>query len=131
MLIGIGATIGKIAQITQDASCNQQITAITMKARIVNSDYATYQLKLLEDIIRGIAPSATLAIFDQNKISDLSMAIPPIREQNDIVDQLMLDIGHIEKLEIEVQSSITLLREYRSALINAAVTGKIDLREAL
>lgn len=128
MLIGIGATIGKIAQITQDASCNQQITAITMKARIVNSDYATYQLKLLEDIIRGIAPSATLAIFDQNKISDLSMAIPPIKEQNEIVDQLMLDIGHAEKLEIEVLSSISLLREYRSSLIHHAVTGKIDLR---
>jgi type I restriction enzyme S subunit len=131
MLIGIGATIGKIAQITQDASCNQQITAITMKARIVNSDYATYQLKLFEDIIRGIAPSATLAIFDQNKISDLSMAIPPIKEQNEIVGQLMLDIGRADKLEIEVLSSISLLREYRSSLINAAVTGKIDLREAL
>lgn len=131
MLIGIGATIGKIAQITQDASCNQQITAITMKAKRVNPDYATYQLKLLEDTIRGSAPSATLAIFDQSKISDLSIVLPPKKEQDDIVDQLTHDVGQNKELEVRIQSSITLLREYRSSLINAAVTGKIDLREAL
>lgn len=54
---------------------------------------------------------------------------PPAPEQHAIVQHLDSTLGMIDALGHKVEESITALREYRSALITAAVTGKIDVRE--
>lgn len=54
---------------------------------------------------------------------------PPVSEQNDIADYLDREAEHTSALVAKIQSSIDTLREYRTALISAAVTGKIDVRE--
>jgi type I restriction enzyme, S subunit len=131
MIVGIGATIGKVSSIKEDASCNQQITGVTFKNSFVNAQYITYQLKQLETTIREIAPSATLAIFDQNKVSDLWVTLPPIVEQQAIAEFLDRETAKIDALIAGVETAIKKLKEYRTALISAAVTGKIDLREAV
>ncbi len=128
MIVGIGATIGKVGAISSNASCNQQITGITFDKVLVDTSYITYQLKLLEKTIRALAPSATLAIFDQNEISDLLIAIPPFSEQQAIAAFLDRETGKIDSLVSKVETAIGKLKEYRSALISAAVTGKIDVR---
>lgn len=56
---------------------------------------------------------------------------PSTIEQKAIAAFLDRETSRIDALSSKVNDSITLLREYRSSLINAAVTGKIDLREAL
>jgi type I restriction enzyme S subunit len=128
MMVGIGATIGKIAQITMPASCNQQITIVTLKSSECNPDYYTYLLKTMENTIRGIAPSATLAIFDQGKIGSLSVLRPPLKEQVHIAEFLSDKINDLQLMMSKISNSITLLREYRASIIHHAVTGKIDLR---
>ena len=129
MIVGIGATIGKVSSIGSDASCNQQITGVTFKEGLAHSVFITYQMKQLEGTIRAIAPSATLAIFDQNKISGLWLAIPPLSEQQAIADYLDKETGKIDALIAKVEAAIDKLNEYRTAIISAAVTGKIDVRE--
>jgi type I restriction enzyme S subunit len=52
-----------------------------------------------------------------------------IDEQRQIADFLDRTISRIDALSIKTQSSIDLLKERRSALITAAITGQIDLRE--
>ena len=128
MMVGIGATIGKIAQITMPSSCNQQITVITLKESECCPDYYTYLLKIMETTIRGIAPSATLAIFDQGKIGNLSILQPPLHEQWHIAEYLSVQLSDLTHMISLIVSSLSLLREYRASLIHHAVTGKIDLR---
>ena len=130
MIVGIGATIGKVSSINENASCNQQITGVTFKKTEVDSNFITYQLKQLEITIRGIAPNATLAIFDQNRISDLDIVLPPLSEQEAIAAFLDRETEKIDALISKVETVIAKLKEYRTALISAAVTGKIDVREA-
>ncbi|MGH9390919.1 MAG: restriction endonuclease subunit S, partial [Vicinamibacteria bacterium] len=57
-------------------------------------------------------------------------ALPPQAEQAKIVMFLDLEVGRIDRLIVKVREAIERLREYRTALISAAVTGKLDLREA-
>lgn len=128
MMVGIGATIGKIAQIKIPSSCNQQITVVTLKRSECDPDYYTYLLKTMETTIRGIAPSATLAIFDQGKIGSLSVLKPPLFEQVQVAEFLSDKLSVLEHMMSTISGSIRLLREYRSSLIHHAVTGKIDLR---
>ncbi len=58
------------------------------------------------------------------------VAMPPRQGQDDIVAHLDRATAHIDTLITKTERSIELLHEHRTALITAAVTGKIDLREA-
>lgn len=61
---------------------------------------------------------------------EVQLAVPPVPEQRLIVDRVRGKAMQIESLAAKTQLSIDLLKERRSALIAAAVTGQIDLREA-
>jgi type I restriction enzyme S subunit len=58
----------------------------------------------------------------------LPVAIPPLIEQHAIVEYLDGATAKLDELVAEAESAMRLLGERRSALISAAVTGKIDVR---
>ena len=66
----------------------------------------------------------------QARIKKFWFALPPLKDQAIISDQVKEQTKRIDALTSKTQLSITLLKERRSALITAAVTGQIDLREA-
>jgi type I restriction enzyme S subunit len=55
-------------------------------------------------------------------------AFPPLEEQCAIAQSLNRETINIEALVSDAENAITLLQERRSALISAAVSGKIDVR---
>jgi type I restriction enzyme S subunit len=65
----------------------------------------------------------------QAKLKCFSIALPPRNEQVEIVKELALRCKHFDTLQAESERAIELLKERRTALISAAVTGKIDVRE--
>ncbi len=129
MVVTIGATIGKVGYLASPASSNQQITAISPNQNEVSGKFLAYQLKRLEPVLRGIAPSTTLPIMDQQELGSLPCALPGLDEQKRIVQHIDLQSQKIDRMIETIRNSIDLLREYRTALISAAVTGKIDVRE--
>ena len=67
----------------------------------------------------------------QSDIRELVIAFPPVSEQRAIAAFLDRETAKIDTLVAEAESAITLLQERRSALISAAVTGQIDVRNAV
>ena len=59
----------------------------------------------------------------------LYVSIPDIQEQNMIISSIERETSKLDNLTTEAQRAIDLLKERRTALISAAVTGKIDVRE--
>jgi type I restriction enzyme S subunit len=59
----------------------------------------------------------------------ISLPAPPEEEQHDIATFLDHETAGIDSLIEKVNKSIALVREYRMAIISAAVTGKIDIRK--
>ena len=59
----------------------------------------------------------------------MPVLLPSIQEQKNIVRILETQLGWVDQLAEKTQRSIDLLKERRAALITAAVTGQIDLRE--
>ncbi len=129
LIVTIGATLGKVGALAAEASCNQQITVIEFDETRVYPRFGTYQLKRMEGTLRAIAPSATLPILSQGDVADILMAIPPLPEQRAIADFLDRETAKIDSLVAKVEQAIERLQEYRTALITAAVTGKIDVRQ--
>ena len=64
--------------------------------------------------------------FDE--LGQLYMPYPSKVEQNEIVSFLESELDKFDPLIAEAQLAISLLQERRTALISAAVTGKIDVR---
>ncbi len=64
-----------------------------------------------------------------NVIENIHLAIPPINEQVLISNYLGRETHKIDKLVDKVNQSISLLQEYRTALITAVVTGKVEVGE--
>ena len=59
----------------------------------------------------------------------MPVPIPPLHEQKEISEYISNKTNKTNLLIDEAKSSIDLLKEHRTALISAAVTGKIDVRE--
>jgi type I restriction enzyme, S subunit len=102
---------------------------VTFDTRTVYTKFGAYQLKRLEPILQGIAPSTTLPIFDQSEVGYLPFTAPSLEEQQAIVSFLDGAMTKIDAMIAKIREGIEKLKEYRTALISAAVTGKIDVQE--
>ncbi len=72
----------------------------------------------------GAVPSV-----NEGQMRETRAAVPPIAEQKTIAAFLDRETARIDTLVAKVRDAIDRLKELRTALISAAVTGKIDVRE--
>lgn len=79
---------------------------------------------------RSIKQTSGIQNLDQHQYLSEMACFPPATEQRQIADYLDLATARIDALIAKTERSIELLREHRTSLITAAVTGKIDLRPA-
>jgi len=77
-----------------------------------------------ESFVKG----AALRRLSIQNILRIWMSTPPLHEQEEIVEYLQKAVAEIQGLTSAAEELVGLLRERRSALISAAVTGKIDVR---
>ncbi|KUI20488.1 hypothetical protein AU192_16430 [Mycobacterium lehmannii] len=73
---------------------------------------------------------STIGHFTAEKVAALEWPHPTVQEQRAIVAFLTARCAEIDLLIAKANAVIETLREYRSALITDAVTGKIDVRGA-
>jgi type I restriction enzyme S subunit len=66
--------------------------------------------------------------FNRTELSALPVMLPPLPEQVAIAAYLDLATAKLDALTGKVEEAIERLQEYRTSLIAAAVTGKIDVR---
>ncbi len=66
--------------------------------------------------------------FNTDDLKNIFISIPNVREQKAIADYLDKKTAQIDTLVDKAKQSIELLKEKRTAIISAAVTGKIDVR---
>ncbi|MFJ8222271.1 restriction endonuclease subunit S [Streptomyces griseus] len=93
-----------------------------------------YLWVLFEDAMQPFFDSfqngSTIRTIGMGDLKAFRIPLPPLDEQRRIVECLDEETSKIDMLVEEVARFIELSKERRSALITAAVTGHIDLREA-
>lgn len=75
---------------------------------------------------KGVTDFRLRLYWDEFK--DMQVAVPPASERESIVIAITEMVERWDAMADEVMSALDLLQERRSALISAAVTGKIDVR---
>ncbi len=78
--------------------------------------------------IDSVSHGSTVSHLRVEQVYDIPIAVPPFDEQEAIDSKVSVLKKHFKKLINEAESAIKVLAERRSALISAAVTGKIDVR---
>ena len=76
-----------------------------------------------------MAKGATFKEITLDALRRTPVVLPPLEDQMQIVTELNTILATLKALEAEASKTQNLLRERRSALISAAVTGKIDVRD--
>jgi type I restriction enzyme S subunit len=71
---------------------------------------------------------STVTHFNMSEVAMIPMLTPALAEQIAIADYLDAETAKLDALAAKVEAAIERLGEYRTALITAAVTGKIDVR---
>ena len=110
--------------------CGYHLTHIKPKKIFGNYLFRCFQSKWLQSYFETSANGITRYGISVDKFNSALILIPTEKEQRFIADFLDKEISQIDALTEKIQKSIKLLKEYRSALITSAVTGKIDVRES-
>ena len=124
--------IGQVAVVNEDfAGCNCHALIIVAPAKSsINGDWLAWVLNSHYGFhsLLSIQTGALHPHLNCGNVRDISVPVPPIEEQVAIVRNILLRVSEIDGLAQEARRAVELLRERRSALISAAVTGQIDVR---
>lgn len=134
LLISASATMGTITEVGEEAVGAVAYTGII---RMKPSDHVTKRFlsyflgsSIFMEQINLMKQGSTIQHFGPTHLSRVKIPLPPTDEQEAIAADLDRRTSRIDGLIALTERSIDLLREKRSALITAAVTGKIDVRRA-
>jgi len=98
--------------------------------RQVHPRFAAYQLSATATATAGsLSTGSTRARMNLTTTARRKVGLPPPDEQREIVGALDEGGERFRAIVTKVQEAIDRLKEFRTALISAAVTGKIDVRE--
>lgn len=130
-LTGQGKTRGMATILDVEATVNQHLAYVTPDRDRWCPDYLLWLLAAAYDDLRSTSEEngSTKGGLTCEALKQLRVAIPPIDEQQRLAFHLDEQTAKIDRLIAETERFIDLSRERRSALITAAVTGQIDVRE--
>lgn len=126
LIVGIGATLGKVGYITNPASSNQQINAIVFSS-IEEAKFYANLFYAFKDVVLSKSNASTLAILNQAQTKDFIVPVPTEQELPLIVSEIEVLNTRIENTIRKIEQEIELIKEYRTSLINEVVTGKTTL----
>jgi len=134
VLITTEAPLGEVAQVedTFIALAQRIILLKVNKSRIIN-DYLKYHFLSMsgQGELWTRASGSTALGIKAERFKGTLVSVPPLNEQQKITRYLDSEISCLEIPSSKIRESISKLREYRAALISAAVTGNIDVRAEL
>lgn len=125
LVVGIGATLGKIGFSRVECSANQQINAIEFYDNVYPL-FGAYYLSSLKEVMKSLASAATLAIMNQSVTGSIPFVCPTLAEQKNISAYLDHKVGQIDVAIAEKEQMLEDLKNYRSAIISEAVTKGLD-----
>ena len=132
--IGETGSLGNFARVRQSdlpAQLNQRVGRFRVIGEQVSLDYLTFviQTKFFYDQILLFVTGTAQFNVSSAQVQSVFLPFPPLPEQAAIAAYLDEETAKLDALVGKVAEAVERLQEYRTALITAAVTGKIDVRK--
>jgi type I restriction enzyme S subunit len=132
VVVAIRATVGKCLKVPEGlggANLTQGTAKVSPGEKVL-PDFLLFSMRSnpTQAYFDEMAKGATFKEITLDSLRRVPIALPPVSEQEAIMTRVANVVQSIEKLLFDANKSVLLLQERRSALISAAVTGKIDVR---
>ncbi|MDD3916582.1 MAG: restriction endonuclease subunit S [Eubacteriales bacterium] len=130
IVLSRNASLGSAAYVDTDQKFCMGQDVCLVKSKDCSQLYLTYQINspIVQNQIVSTMVGATIRRINVNQIKNLLVVKPPRVEQELIGQFLDCETAKIDTVTNTINQQIERLQEYRTALISAAVTGKIDVR---
>ncbi len=132
ILISVMGTVGKVAVVpdgVEPGIINPRLVRYHLRDLLIPRFAQRLLLSTpFQEKILLEAKGATMDGLNMQILGDLVLPVPPRAEQEAILDRLLGSMASFDAISSSTEHSVLLLRERRSALISAAVTGQIDVR---
>lgn len=122
LMVGIGATVGKVCYSADACYSNQQINAIVFNRKKVLPKFGAYYLLNKSKEINTKTPIVTLQIFNQAKVKQIEIEYPDLDTQRRIVSYLDSHVSSIDKRVSLLATKRDHYLRLKTAIINRAVT---------
>ena len=127
-----GSTVGKVAYVSEGlgpATINPSL--IVLRDVVIRPKFLMYCLmsSSTQTLVKAQTSATAIPMISQEQVGNYWQCIPSVEEQVKIENYIH---EQLEKLDLAISTalkSIELASERRTALISAAVTGKIDVRD--
>ena len=122
--VGAALLLSRFRVLGSPGCIDNNMMGFMVNEALCDRDYALTVMRLFnfaEVVNPGAVPS-----LNEEQIGDQLVALPPLREQRDICARLTTATSQLDAVSSCTERTISLLKERRSALIAAAVTGQID-----
>lgn len=128
LLSNSGATLGVPKILSIDANANDGVVGFELLN--IDHEYAYFYLSTLTTNLReSIKQGSGQPNLNTDIVKSIAIPIPPENEIQRIVSFIKETIKLYSSIESGAMEQVKLLQERRTALISAAVTGKIDVRD--
>ena len=133
LLSGTGS-IGKTALISKTPvnwNIKEGVYALTTNSNLITSNFLlkVFQSKFILNQMDMLAMGSTVRSVKMADLRLIKIPLPSLVEQAEITDYLDQETAKIDRLCDTVNQTIGRLKEYRTALITQAVTGKIKVTD--
>ena len=132
LMVKLGATTGTVAMVETDAMFNIWVPLAAIRIHAgTPSKFIFYLLQSssVRDAVQLSWTFGTQQTLGLGTISNLSIPLPSREECEEVIKLIERKIPIFDRLVNKSEHSLFLLKERRTALISAAVTGKIDVRD--
>ena len=127
IIISTRAPIGHISLNSHKACTNQGCKSLVPQKDEIISSYYYYYLYFSQKNLNSLGKGSTFMELSANNLGKYIVPQLPVKEQKYIASYLDRETKKIDDLICKIELAITKHKEYRTALISAAVTGKIKV----
>lgn len=128
LMMAIAANIGDTAILGFEAYAPDSVVGFKPKVDI-DLEFLRYSFMAALPALEQTSTQSTQANLNVDRIGAVQASFPSVSEQKEIVAYLDSLLEQYDDIESKSQKSIELMNERKTALISAAVTGKIDVRD--
>ena len=128
LTVRVGAP-GVTAVVPKECDGGNCASVMLMRKGAFNSDWLCYVMnaRIVRFQVEIVQYGAAQQQFNISHAVNFLIPVPPRAEQDSLVAALDAQLDGFHRLQVEAEKAIGLLQERRTALISAAVTGKIDV----
>ncbi|VVN21375.1 restriction endonuclease subunit S [Pseudomonas fluorescens] len=124
-MYGEGKTRGQVTELKISATCNQACAAITVNETIARKEFVKIRLQENYEEIRKQAVGGAQPNLNLNKVREISISLPSLEEQTEIVRRVEQLFAFADQLETKVASAKNRIDHLTQSILAKAFRGEL------